>query len=104
MVAPVSTATLWAYAPTDDELVYRGLKFTAIGLRRSQQNPSEELSVSFQKAYEGSLRPYHGMLIRPLFSVSLAYGPGAFVTSLTACSTARDECMPLPGYILPKAG
>ncbi|KAJ9109255.1 hypothetical protein QFC21_000584 [Naganishia friedmannii] len=54
---------------------HRGLKFTAIGLRRSQQNQSEELSVSFQKAYEGSLRPHHGMMVRPLFALAMKACP-----------------------------
>ncbi|KAJ9125601.1 hypothetical protein QFC22_000563 [Naganishia vaughanmartiniae] len=52
-----------------------GLKFTAIGLRRSQQDKSEELSVSFQKAYEGSLRPHHGMMVRPLFALAMKACP-----------------------------
>jgi hypothetical protein len=49
----------------------RGLKFTALGLRSSLTNKDEELSVSFTKAYEGSLKKYHGMLVRPVFYVSL---------------------------------
>lgn len=30
---------------------------------------AEELSTSFTKAYEGTLRPFHSMLIRPIFAV-----------------------------------
>lgn len=48
----------------------RGLKFTARGLRHNVNNPTEELSASFTKGYEESLRKWHGMMVRPLFSVS----------------------------------
>ena len=48
----------------------RGLQFTSLALRRSQDNPSEELSVSFTKAYEGSLKQYHSFVVKPLFGVS----------------------------------
>jgi hypothetical protein len=34
------------------------------------QNPKEELSASFTKGYEGSLKKHHGMMIRPVFYVS----------------------------------
>lgn len=48
----------------------RGLKFTAMGLRFNFDNKTEELSVSFTKSYEGSLKKFHGILIRPVFGVS----------------------------------
>lgn len=48
----------------------RGLKFTALGLRENLNNPQEELSVSFTKGYEGSLKKYHGFAVRPIFYVS----------------------------------
>lgn len=47
----------------------RGLKFTARGLRINLDNPGEELSASFRKGYEDSLKPHHGMMVRPVFSV-----------------------------------
>lgn len=50
----------------------RGLKFTALGLRHNVDIVEEELSVSFTKAYEGSLKKYHGMMVRPVFYVSRA--------------------------------
>lgn len=50
----------------------RGLKFTAMGLRYNLANPAEELSVSFTKGYEGSLKKFHGIMIRPVFAVSRA--------------------------------
>jgi hypothetical protein len=35
------------------------------------QNEKEELSTSMSRAYDQSLRPFHGFMIRPLFKVSL---------------------------------
>ena len=34
-------------------------------------NEKEELSTSMSRAYDKSLRPFHGFMIRPLFKVSL---------------------------------
>lgn len=51
----------------------RGLSFTSQALRRSIDNPTEELSVSFTKAYEGTLRQYHSFVVRPVFSVGRHY-------------------------------
>lgn len=48
----------------------RGLKFTSLGLKINLENKDEELSASFTKAYEQSLKKYHGMMIRPVFYVS----------------------------------
>lgn len=59
----------------------RGLKFTAMGLRFNQTNQTEELSVSFTKGYEGSLKKFHGMLVRPVFGVS----------------TNQQQLLPYPG-------
>ncbi|WVF66252.1 hypothetical protein IAT40_000992 [Kwoniella sp. CBS 6097] len=53
----------------------RGLKFTALGLRHNVDNPSEELSVSFTKGYEGSLKKHHGMMIRPVFYLAMKACP-----------------------------
>lgn len=50
-----------------------GLDFTLQSLERSEANPTEELSVSFTKGYEGTLRQYHGMLVRPVFAVRLSF-------------------------------
>lgn len=49
--------------------VSSGLDFTAQALRRSIENPAEELNVSFTKAYEPTLRKHHSMMVRPVFSV-----------------------------------
>ncbi|RSH83593.1 uncharacterized protein EHS24_007281 [Apiotrichum porosum] len=53
----------------------RGLKFTAMGLRFNQTNQTEELSVSFTKGYEGSLKKFHGMLVRPVFGLAMKACP-----------------------------
>jgi hypothetical protein len=62
----------------------RGLKFTSMGLRINLDNPTEELSTSFTKGYEGSLKKWHGFAVRPIFYVSearrgneLVHGPRA---------------------------
>ncbi|KAI8883289.1 glycolipid transfer protein [Backusella circina FSU 941] len=49
----------------------RGLEFTAAGLKRSLDNPEEELSVSFRKAYQNTWRKHHNMLVRPIFSLAI---------------------------------
>lgn len=49
----------------------RSLKFTSLGLRLNMANQKEELSTSMTKAYDRTLRPYHGFMIRPLFRVSM---------------------------------
>jgi hypothetical protein len=49
-----------------------GLDFTAQALRRSQTDKSEELTVSFTKAYEGTLRKYHNFVVKGAFGVSFA--------------------------------
>lgn len=52
-----------------------GLKFTALGLRSSQNNPSEELAQSFTKAYESSLKPYHSFVVKGVFSLAMKACP-----------------------------
>lgn len=54
----------------------RGLDFTAQALRRSQTHRTEELSESFTKAYEGSLRQYHNFIVKGAFSVSCKAAAG----------------------------
>ncbi|KAF9353833.1 hypothetical protein BGX26_008410 [Mortierella sp. AD094] len=53
----------------------RGLDFTLQSLERSEANPSEELSVSFTKGYEATLRQYHGVLVRPVFAMAMKACP-----------------------------
>lgn len=53
-------------------LIASGLDFTAQALRRSIENPSEELSISFTNAYEKTLRKYHSIVVRPIFTVRMS--------------------------------
>ncbi|KAG0334353.1 hypothetical protein BG004_000444 [Podila humilis] len=53
----------------------RGLDFTLKSLERSEANPGEELSISFTKGYESTLRQYHGMLVRPVFAMAMKACP-----------------------------
>lgn len=46
-----------------------------MALRRSLDNASEELSVSFTKAYEATLRQYHSFVVRPVFSLAMKACP-----------------------------
>lgn len=64
-----------------------GLDFTAQALRRSIADPSEELSVSFTKAYETSLRQYHNFVVKGAFGVG-ACVRGVSGTALTTAPTA----------------
>jgi len=47
----------------------RGLNFTATGLRLNVDDPKEEFTTSFTKAYDVTLKKYHGMMVRPIFYV-----------------------------------
>lgn len=67
----------------------RGLKFTALGLRINLTNAAEELSVSFTKGYEGSLKKFHGMMVRPVFSVSRARSERSRLSTMTGEATER---------------
>jgi len=49
----------------------RGLEMLDIVFERSLKDPEEELNVSFTHAYEVTLKPHHGYLIRQVFAVSL---------------------------------
>jgi hypothetical protein len=53
----------------------RGLSFTCKALQNSQSNKSQELSVAFTSSYEATLKKFHGILIRPIFSVSYIHSP-----------------------------
>lgn len=58
---------------------FSGLDFTAKALRRSVTDTSEELSVSFSKAYEASLKQYHNFVVK-----------GAFAVAMKACPYRKD--------------
>ncbi|KAF9973321.1 hypothetical protein BGZ73_003433 [Actinomortierella ambigua] len=53
----------------------RGLDFTLQSLELNLANPAEELSASFTKGYENTLRPHHGMLVRPIFAGAMKACP-----------------------------
>ena len=54
---------------------WRGLSFTSIALRRSVTDPAEELSDSFNKAYDVTLKKYHSFVVRPVFGVGALHIP-----------------------------
>ncbi|KAI0101485.1 glycolipid transfer protein domain-containing protein [Nemania sp. FL0031] len=53
----------------------RGLDFTCIALSSNLANASQELAESFRSAYGGTLKPHHGMLVRPVFSAAMSACP-----------------------------
>ncbi|ORY86270.1 glycolipid transfer protein domain-containing protein [Protomyces lactucae-debilis] len=53
----------------------RGLAFTALALRRSLDNPSEELAVSFTQAYGDTLKKHHSFVVKPLFTLAMKACP-----------------------------
>ncbi|KAK7422231.1 hypothetical protein QQX98_001754 [Neonectria punicea] len=53
----------------------RGLDFTCQALTRNIANPSEELADSFRESYKGTLKPFHGFLIKPIFSAAMSACP-----------------------------
>ncbi|KAI9183272.1 hypothetical protein H9P43_004189 [Blastocladiella emersonii ATCC 22665] len=53
----------------------RGLDFCAKALRRSVTNADEELTVSFTKSYEETLKQYHSFVVRPIFTVAMKACP-----------------------------
>ncbi|EIM22187.1 glycolipid transfer protein [Wallemia mellicola] len=53
----------------------RGLEFTYKALLRSLRNPTEELSESFSKAYEDSLKKFHSFVVKPIFNLAMKACP-----------------------------
>ncbi|KAI2619150.1 het-c [Hypoxylon sp. NC1633] len=53
----------------------RGLDFTCIALSQNLAQGSEELSTSFRSAYGSTLKPHHGILIKPVFSAAMSACP-----------------------------
>lgn len=49
----------------------RGLSFTCKSLQASQANEKEELSASFTKGYEDSLKKHHNFVVKGIFSVRI---------------------------------
>jgi len=48
---------------------FSGLNFTCIALQYSHANKDEELSASFNKSYDASLKKYHSFVVKPVFAV-----------------------------------
>ncbi|KIM32852.1 hypothetical protein M408DRAFT_6268 [Serendipita vermifera MAFF 305830] len=53
----------------------RGLEFTLVGLKRSLEDPNEELSVSFNNSYNTTLKAFHSFVVRPVFSLAMKACP-----------------------------
>jgi len=53
----------------------RGLSFTCMALQFSQADEKEELSASFTKGYEGTLKKHHNFVIKGVFSVAMKACP-----------------------------
>jgi hypothetical protein len=53
----------------------RGLDFTAQGLEKNVNNPSEELADSFRGAYTNTLKPHHSFMVKPIFSAAMSAVP-----------------------------
>ncbi|KAF3942263.1 hypothetical protein ABW19_dt0203326 [Dactylella cylindrospora] len=53
----------------------RGLDFTAKALRHNVDNPTEELTTSFNHSYEGTLKKHHNFIVKGIFSVALKATP-----------------------------
>nr|CAG8488399.1 6063_t:CDS:2 [Entrophospora candida]CAG8502512.1 7823_t:CDS:2 [Entrophospora candida] len=53
----------------------RGLELTSVALRRSINNESEELSVSFTMSYGETLKQYHNFVVKSLFTVAMKACP-----------------------------
>lgn len=51
------------------------MDFTAQALRRSVDNPSEELTVSFTEAYNNTLKEYHNFIVKKVFAVAMKACP-----------------------------
>ncbi|KAL3900804.1 MAG: hypothetical protein SGCHY_001084 [Lobulomycetales sp.] len=73
----------------------RGLQFTSQALRRNLDDPSEELSVSFQSAYGATLSKFHSFMIKPIFSLAMKACPyrADFYAKLAASPEEQENAM-----------
>ncbi|KAI0198116.1 glycolipid transfer protein domain-containing protein [Astrocystis sublimbata] len=53
----------------------RGLDFTCIALSQNLAKAEEELADSFRGAYGATLKPHHGILVKPVFSAAMSACP-----------------------------
>jgi len=86
LAAPTRSATLEALVENEkgekkrvatEGLMWllRGQQFTCIALQRSHTNKNEELTESFTKAYEQTLKPHHSFVVKPLFGLAMKACP-----------------------------
>lgn len=47
----------------------RGLSFTCKALQNAQANKGDELSVAFNKSYDGTLKQFHNFVVKGIFTV-----------------------------------
>lgn len=88
----------------------RGLNFTCTALRSSHDNASEELSASFNKSYEGTLKKHHSFVVRPLFAVRVpsllpvpcCCRPGLAPDPSSARLSVRRPCARTPSSFTPR--
>ncbi|RKO96308.1 hypothetical protein CXG81DRAFT_10182 [Caulochytrium protostelioides] len=73
----------------------RALQFVTLGLRLNLANPKEELSVSFKTAYGQTLSKFHGIMVRPIFSLAMKSCPyrATFYEQLGAKSPDFEAAM-----------
>ncbi|CAH0028951.1 unnamed protein product [Clonostachys rhizophaga] len=62
----------------------RAIDFTFRALKRTVDNPKEELAESFRISYKETLKPYHPFWIKPVFTASMSLCPyrAAFIANL----------------------
>uniref|UniRef100_A0A8H7N2J2 Glycolipid transfer protein domain-containing protein n=1 Tax=Bionectria ochroleuca TaxID=29856 RepID=A0A8H7N2J2_BIOOC len=62
----------------------RAIDFTLRALKRTVDNPKEELAESFRNSYKETLKPYHPFWIKPVFTASMSLCPyrAAFIANL----------------------
>ncbi|KAG4304577.1 hypothetical protein PORY_001970 [Pneumocystis oryctolagi] len=53
----------------------RSFAFTSHALHRSIKNEDEELSISFSKAYDVTLKKHHSFFVRPIFTMAMKSCP-----------------------------
>lgn len=81
----------------------RGLSFTHKALQFSQDNKSKELVDAFQDSYGKTLKPYHGIIVKGVFSVTF---PESFFEPLLTwryCCTGCVESLSLSRWLLQEA-
>ncbi|KIX04162.1 uncharacterized protein Z518_07716 [Rhinocladiella mackenziei CBS 650.93] len=81
----------------------RGLDFTAQALRADltsngsvsvmEQKPTKELADGFRASYKNTLAPYHGFLVKPVFSAAMSATPYRRDFYVRLCGQGTDPEM-----------